>query len=631
MAKDAGFAQAQALLSQAYDRLGQRAKAQSSSDAALKSLAGASDHEARFIRARNAVLANRLEEGIAAYRQILDDWPDDVDARFELGGALEEKGDLAGAAAEFERTTALDPRHLQAVFGLGRVRSKLGENEAALKIFNDMLATYTQAGNEEGRGRVLNALGNVALQQGLYPEALARFRQAVEVRTAIGDRGGMAVSLGQIASVLRAQGRLEDAVATSRKALDLRTQIGDQRGIATEWRNLGEIYEDAGRIRDARSCYEESLKIVRDLDDRRLLARNFSSLGYVSSVLGDYVQAYFFYQEALAKRREIGEKPELLRSLIDLELMEQMQGRYDKALAYSAEAMDLVRETGEKAGGLILATNVGLIHDEQGSYAAALASLSEAVEGTGALGDKSLLAYAQLYLGATLVHIGRLDEGEEHLREAERLVKDAGSDPILPELLVARSQAQAARGEAAAFIKTAQEALRRSEALGDHRLVLLSRLELGCGSLAAGRADGAAHLAWVSREAGKSALQSLKVRALACLAAGSGAPGDAASAHAAEQALEEGGPLRLRESLVLAARALARRARAQGRQDEATRYFLQAGQLVREMAEGLDAPRRAALLARKDLADLRREALGHISRHGTAADRGAAEAAFPAS
>ena len=627
VAKDPGFAIAQALLSQTYDRLGQRSKAQAASDAALKNLGGVPEHEARFIRARNAVLADRQDDGIATYRQILDDWPDDADARFELGGVLEQKGDLAAAADEFQRTVALDAKHQQALYGLGRVRAKLGDNDAALKIFNDLLAAYTQAGNQEGRGSVLHALGNVAMQQSRYPEALAYFRQSLEVRTAIGDRRGMALSWGQIASVLRTQGRIDEAIATSRKALDLRTQIGDQRGVATEWRNLGEIYEYAGRNREALECYQESLKIVRDLDDPRLQAQNFSSLGYISSVLGDYVQAYFFYQEALAKRREIGEKRELLRSLIDLDLMEQMQGRYEKALAYSAEAMDLARETGEKAGGLILSINVGMLHDDQGSYAAALTSLTQAVEGARASEDKNLLASGLLYLGATLVHLGAREEGSERLDEAERLIRETGSDPLMPELLGARAEARASRGDMAGALKLVDEALRRARTLGDRRLVLLAQMELGRWSLAAGRPGGPEQLSRAGEEAGKSALLPLQVRALAYLSAG---PRGGAE-RAAERALQQGLPLKLRESLVLADRALARNSRALGRHDEATRYFLQAGQMVREMADGLEGARRAALLARKDLAELRREALAHISQHGTAADRQAAEATFPAS
>jgi tetratricopeptide (TPR) repeat protein/predicted Ser/Thr protein kinase len=630
IAADPAFALAQALMSRTYGRLGRRDRALAASDQAIKNLAGVTAHEARLIRARHAVLQDRQDQGIAEYRELLRAYPQDTDARFELATVLEQKGDLAAATEELQTCVSLDPKNMQARYVLGRLRLRQGDTEGALAIFNDLLASYTQNGNEEGKGNALLALGNVRMQAGAYAEALDDYQKSLDIRTRIDDRRGMAAALGNIAQVLQNQGRYDEAIRSAKSALDLNVQIQDRQGIANEWTKLGEIYEFAGKIVEARDCYQESLKIGRDLDDPALLGRNLGSLGFVSSVLGDYVQAYYFFQEALGKRREIGDKREILRSLIDLGLMEQMQGRYDKALTYAAEAMDLVRETGEKAGGVVISTNVGMLHDEQGSYAAALDSLKQAVEGARAIDDKYYLASSLLHLGRTLVHVGDIAEAQKTLDEAERLVTETGNAALLPEVLNEQAEIQAARGEMDNSLRTLANALAKAEALGDRRLVILSRFNLGKQEMAAGRAPGRARLRSAADEAGKISLLPLRLRALAGLAAagtGKSIP-DPGAVSAAEQVVGEGTALNLREGLFVASWVLARRARFKGDHQDATRMFLQAGQAVREMAEGLGEPYLTSLAGRPDLRRLKDEAREHITRHGGPEDKETATTLF---
>jgi tetratricopeptide (TPR) repeat protein len=627
--KDPQFAVAQALLSQAYARSGDRERAVTASDLALKNSGALTDHEARLARARQAVLQGRIDRGIEEYRGVIGAYPQDSDARVELAAVLEQKGDLAGAAAELQRCVTLDPALAPARFSLGFIRMKQGDHEAALKIFSDLLAAYTQAGDDVGTAKIYHALGNMKMVVSQYADALRYYRQALEVMTRLDDKAGMASTLENMASILRTQGKYPEALQAAHRSLDLRVEVGDPRGIAYTWIALGEIDEDAGQIREAKKCYEESLKITRDLNDPSLLARNLSSLGYVSSVLGDYSQAYLMYQEALGKRREVGDKRELLKSLIEIGLIEQWQGRYDKALDYATESMTIAREIGEKAGAVVVSTNVGMIDDDQGSYGPALKALREALEGARAIGDQNLVAAALVALGGTLAHLGSLDEATRSLAEAERLIGEIRSDVLAPELLSFQAEVAGRRGETERCLKLLNEALRRAESLADRRLVLLARLNLGRWLLATGRPGGSADLERVAQEAGSAGIAPLRVRALSYVAAsGDGLP-DAARAAKADQAVKEGRTMRLREALVPAYTALARRAAAKGDTREACDRFLQVGALTREMADGLQEPYGGALLGRADLVRLTKEAQEYIRRSGTPAERQAAESSFP--
>jgi tetratricopeptide (TPR) repeat protein len=633
VSRDPGFAIASALLSQVYGRLGQGEKALESSKAALQHLSGVPEREAHLIRARHALLDEKLEEGVAEYRRLLAAYPRDADARYELGVLLEQSGDLAGAAAELERSLSLDPRHTSASYALGRVRFRQGEVDAALKIFSGLLGTYTEASNEEGRGTALLALGNVKLHTGGYAEALDYYRQSLAIRTRLDDKRGMAVALSNIANVLRAQARFDEAIRTTREALELRIRIGDRHGVAVEYKTLGEVQEAAGRITEAKKSYQEALKIARELDDPALLAGIISSLGYVSGVLGDYGEAYLFHQDALEKRRKIGDKYELLRSLIDLGLIEQYQGRYDEALQYVAEATGIVREIGEKAGDVVITANLGQIHDDQGSYAAALQSLSQAADKARKLEEKNFLVDILVSLAGTLTRLGRLDEATEKLAEAEATLKEMEASPLRADLLMARAEVEGTRGNTAACLRALGDARRMAESVGDRRQILLARLGLGRWMLAAGNASGRAELAQVAEEAGKAGLAPLRVRALAHLAEGTAGTGNPprGAVDAARQALKEGGPpILLRECLVTASGVLARAARTRADKAEAKRIYLEIGDIVRQMREGLEEPYRSSLPTRPDLARLSRSAEEFLAKEASPTERERFSAAFSA-
>ncbi|HKY30903.1 MAG TPA: tetratricopeptide repeat protein, partial [Candidatus Polarisedimenticolia bacterium] len=606
VALEPAFAQAHVRMAALLRRLGRMDEALAASREAVRHSASLPPREAGAARAAHAVLENKLDAAVEAYREVLKTFPQDSEARYELGIVLEQKGDLEAAAAELASCTGEDPDHAPARYALGRIRLKQGSSDEALALFSDLLARFTRAGDEQGKGDVLLALGKVHLYASHYEEALSYYRQSLDARKRTQDRRGMAEALGSIATVLRIRGHYEEAASTSRQALDLAREVGEPRAIALEWRNLGEIEESAGRIQEARRCYQESLAVARDLDDPALLARISSSLGYISSVMGDYSVASLFYQEALAKRREIGDKAELLRSLIDLGLIEQWYGRYGKALDYAAEAAALVRETGETAGGVVLAINVGSIHDEQGSYAQALAAMRQALQDAGAVGDKELTATAHLGLGRILLHLGDTAGAARELETAGALIAEMGNEALLPEWLTERGALLARQGDGPRAMETLAEALRRAEALGDQRQILAAQLALGRWSAAAGRvAEGRERLAGVAAEARARGLAPLRVKALAW--AGTphdNRPPDAAAVESARTALAEASALGVRESQILALWSLSRHALAGKDEPEAARLVARARTLAAEMAGGLDDISAASLLGRPDIARL---------------------------
>ncbi len=101
-----------------------------------------------------------------------------------------------------------------------------------------------------------------------------------------------------------------------------------------------------------------------------------------------------------------------------------------------------------------------------------------------------------------------------------------------------------------------------------------------------------------------------------------------AGLKSAEQVLQEGKSIQLRESLVLAAWVLARRAVVKGDTAEARRQFQQAGDLIGEMSRDLDETHRSMLMSRKDLARLSREASAYVTLPSTPPEKQARAASL---
>jgi Flp pilus assembly protein TadD len=71
--------------------------------------------------------------------------PDEAEAHFNLGLALQAKGDLDGVIAEFRTALRLQPDNAVAHYNLGRVLWTKGDREAAFEEFH---TAYRLAPNE---------------------------------------------------------------------------------------------------------------------------------------------------------------------------------------------------------------------------------------------------------------------------------------------------------------------------------------------------------------------------------------------------------------------------------------------------------------------------------------------------
>jgi Flp pilus assembly protein TadD len=79
---------------------------------------------------------NNRTAAINTYRRVVQSSPDHAAAHAALGAAYREAGNFAEARTELERAVALDANDLRANYQLGLVYAKLGEKDAAKKMFD---------------------------------------------------------------------------------------------------------------------------------------------------------------------------------------------------------------------------------------------------------------------------------------------------------------------------------------------------------------------------------------------------------------------------------------------------------------------------------------------------------------
>lgn len=142
--QDSGFALAYYRLAFAADWLGRDSVARSAGEAAVKRAARLSDHDSLLVNAALAARRGDVEGSERLYRQIVDDYPDDLEAWLQLGAVLFHRNPLRGRSATesreaYERALALDPDDSESLLYLARISSLEGNRRAVDSLAERLL------------------------------------------------------------------------------------------------------------------------------------------------------------------------------------------------------------------------------------------------------------------------------------------------------------------------------------------------------------------------------------------------------------------------------------------------------------------------------------------------------------
>ena len=189
--------------------------------------------------------------------------------------------------------------------GLGSALYFLGRYEDAQVCYREALTLYSDFGDDQGAGRCLINLANIADRRGDFLEARSLYERSLSMSRRIGDRWGEAAALNNLGNVLLAQADYRQARALYAESLAIKRDLGHQEGVAASLDNLGRAAYGLEEWGEARRLREGSLAIRREIGDAWGIANSLTGLGDIALALGDETAAEEAYRESLQTALDI--------------------------------------------------------------------------------------------------------------------------------------------------------------------------------------------------------------------------------------------------------------------------------------------------------------------------------------
>ncbi|MGO9465163.1 MAG: tetratricopeptide repeat protein [Isosphaeraceae bacterium] len=195
----------------------------------------------------NALQARgKLEEAVAEYRTAIRLKPDYAEAHVNLGNVLDEQAKPEEAIPEYRTAIRLKPDHADAHTSLGTALDDQGKLEEAVAEFRTAIRLEPDDADAHYN------LGIALRKQVKLEEAVAEFRTAIRLKPDDADaRYGLGLAL-------KAQGKLEEAVAEYLTAIRLNP------GDAEAHFSLGNALHDQGKPEEAVAEYRTAIRLKPD-------------------------------------------------------------------------------------------------------------------------------------------------------------------------------------------------------------------------------------------------------------------------------------------------------------------------------------------------------------------------------
>lgn len=199
----------------------------------------------------------RPKDAAAAYQAVLDQDPDNADAKRGLAAALTASGQMDAASKVYSQILGSDPQDAQALISQSNIERQQGHYEQALATLQKAAAQVSD--NQE-----------LSYDESLCYDALGRYDDAIKTLTALitettskdgqyadADRGNRKLFLERLGIVQREAGKTADAIATFDQMAELGAEF---QTLAFEYKI--DTYRDAHQYPEALKAAEEAVKLL---------------------------------------------------------------------------------------------------------------------------------------------------------------------------------------------------------------------------------------------------------------------------------------------------------------------------------------------------------------------------------
>ena len=320
---------------------------------------------------------------------------------------------------------------------IGRTYDRLGLPDKALPPLESALAIGRRTFQMPSArvAQTLNDLGVLHRRLGDITAAEPLIRESLDMRRAVlGDRDkDVAVTLVEHARVLRDLGRYDEAEAPVREALAIRKEIfGDEhRETATSKSDLAMLLLDRGIVDEAEVLLRENVATTERLlgGEHPNAATATLNLANALAVKGDLPTAEQLQRQAIAVRRKIfgPAHPDSASAMQALAVTLELQGQTADADAQLRDAYAVITAAFgvDHPRSVTMAIDYARVRLARRDATAAEPMARHALDVRQRLyppGDWRI-AQAQALVGQSLLALGRKDDAETLMREADRVLK----------------------------------------------------------------------------------------------------------------------------------------------------------------------------------------------------------------
>jgi len=602
--EDETFALAYAKLGETYFNLSDQSQAQQFARKAVELSENLPQPERLQILAADARIENDPQKAIDAYERLAAMYQDDSDVEFNLASLYQATGALDKAQNEYTKLLSRDPKHVDALIGMGRTEISAGNSQNALDHLNRALSLSIQLGNDGQRAASLHSLGVAYRELDKLDDALRSLQESLSINRRLGDKRGIALTLNAMAQAQGRLGKPSEALKNYQEALQLREAVGDKKGTGDTLIDMGNLYGDLGQYDQALKLYKESLQIQHDAGDANYEGLCLNNIGNAYFNLGQYDDALTFFQQALQTREKLKISVDTAMTLHNIGETSAQVAQFDQALSYYLRALELWRGAGDRLWQAIESDSIGSVYELQGRYGAALRAKEEAQKTVREVGERGVpLADILSKYGNELSLVGRDAEAQKILEEALSVARESKSDPKISQTLNFQGDRLFYNGDFKAAQTLYQQALQSASKTKDPYAILMIKVNLAKAAVKQGNSKAAiASLKDLAREADSHRLKYTSVECSLSLGEALLATKDYAGAR---RELESG--QRKAEDLkaqVLVAKSnylLGMLLRLTGDQSGATRHYAEARGTLEEIRKEAQSD---ALLKRSDLSPI---------------------------
>ncbi|BAY19399.1 TPR repeat-containing protein [Anabaenopsis circularis NIES-21] len=303
---------------------------------------------------------------------------------------------------------------------LAYIKSKSGELDIALKIYQECLIDSEKIGHLKGKASALHEIARIYLLQGKVDNALHKYQECLAIQENIGDIKGQASTLHQIAYIKAQKGRIQESLAIYEKSFYLKDSIGDLKGKISTLHQIASLKEEQGDLEAVFNLLQMSLKIVEETGSVELKAALFYNMAITYTKVGRFDLAINSLNTSFKLAEQIDDIQGQAIALHQLGVVSEQQSKFENALQFYSKSLILNKQIKYLKGQAhTLHQIANIYYINQKKIDAALVTYKEALEIEEHIQDMRGKASTLASLGQMLIYeLGDYNQGLDFLQQS---------------------------------------------------------------------------------------------------------------------------------------------------------------------------------------------------------------------